>query len=140
MEDASNEQPTTRDFPKRATFNIEEFYTADERRRRSEEIEFGTEWRDADRARYELSWVADTGELYVMREPSLPMATDLFGDVWSVKVPTTAVTVAVVGWIADRARVEAVLEGWEEAMAGPDGVSWLVQRLSRAGIPRQPPA
>ncbi len=54
--------------------DIEEFYEADERRRRSEEVEIGTEWHDADGARYELSWVADTGELYVMREPTVPMS------------------------------------------------------------------
>ena len=53
--------------------DIEEFYEADERRRRSEEIELGTEWLDADGVRYELSWVADTGELYVMREPAVRM-------------------------------------------------------------------
>ena len=50
--------------------NIEEFYEADERRRRSEEIELGTEWHDRDGVRHEVSWVADTGELYVMREPA----------------------------------------------------------------------
>ena len=43
--------------------NIEEFYEADERRRRSEEIEVGTEWLDRDGVRHEVSWVADTGEL-----------------------------------------------------------------------------
>ena len=50
--------------------DIEQFYEADERRRRSEELELGTEWHDATGARYEVSWVADTGELYVMFEPA----------------------------------------------------------------------
>jgi len=45
--------------------NIEEFYEADERRRRSEEIELGSEWLDRDGVRHEVSWIADTGELYV---------------------------------------------------------------------------
>jgi hypothetical protein len=31
--------------------DIEEFYQADERRRRSEEVEIGTDWHDADGAR-----------------------------------------------------------------------------------------
>ena len=82
--------------------DIEQFYAEDERRRRSEEIELGTEWHDADRARYELSWVADTGELYVMREPSVPMTEDPFGDVYRSNVPVDEITVAVIGWIPDR--------------------------------------
>ena len=81
--------------------DIEEFYEADERRRRSEEIELGTEWHDRDGVRYEVSWVADTGELYVMREPAPGMSEDLFGDEFSGSLPVDAVTVAVVGWIPD---------------------------------------
>ena len=48
--------------------DIEEFYSADERRRRSAEVEFGNNWFDAKGSRYELSWVEDTGELYAMLE------------------------------------------------------------------------
>ena len=119
--------------------DIEQFYEADERRRRSEDVEIGTEWHDGDGARYELSWVADTGELYVMREPDVPMTTDPFGDVYRTSVPLTAVTVGVVGWIPDRARVEEVLDGWQEAMGGDDSVSWLAERLRQQAVPRQPP-
>ena len=93
--------------------DIEEFYQADERRRRSEEIEIGTDWHDGAGVRYEVSWVADTGELYVMGEPNAPVTVDLFGDIYELPVPTSAVTVAVVGWIADRARMEQVLDGWQ---------------------------
>jgi len=119
--------------------DIEEFYAADERRRRSEEVEIGTEWRDADGARYELSWVADTGELYVMREPNVAMTTDPFGDVWRGSLPTGSVTVGVVGWVPDRERLEQVLEGWQEAMGRPDSVSWLAERLRRRSVPRRRP-
>jgi hypothetical protein len=118
--------------------DIEEFYEADERRRRSEEVEIGTDWHDADRARYELSWVADTGELYVMREPSVPMSTDPFGDLYEPSLPASALSVAVVGWIGDRTRVEQVLEGWQTAMENADSVSWLAERLRQQGVPRQP--
>ena len=41
--------------------DIEEFYSADERRRQSAEVEFGTNWFDAKGSRYEISWVEDTG-------------------------------------------------------------------------------
>jgi hypothetical protein len=119
--------------------DIEEFYEADERRRRSEEIELGTEWRDRSGVRYEVSWVADTGELYVMREPAPPMAEDPFGDVFSGRARVDGLTVGVVGWIPDRDRLEAVMAGWEDAMAGPDGVSWLECRLRDEGVPASPP-
>jgi hypothetical protein len=119
--------------------DIEEFYEADERRRRSEEIEIGTEWHDGDGARYEVSWVADTGELYVMREPDMPMTTDPFGDAYRRNVPTESLTVAVVGWIAERSRFEQVLDGWQTAMAGPNSVSWLAERLRQQSVPRQAP-
>jgi hypothetical protein len=118
--------------------DIEQFYAEDERRRRSEEIELGTDWHDADGARYELSWVADTGELYVMREPSVPMTEDPFGDVYRSNVPVDEITVAVVGWVPDRHAMEVVLEGWEDAMAGPDSVSWIAERLRARGVPRTP--
>lgn len=116
--------------------DIEEFYAEDERRRRSEEIELGTEWHDADGARYELSWVADTGELYVMREPSVPMTQDPFGDVYRSDVPVDEITVAVVGWVPDRTQMDEVLAGWEQAMAQPDSVSWIAARLRDHAVPR----
>jgi hypothetical protein len=117
--------------------DIEQFYEADERRRRSEEIELGTEWRDADGARYELSWVADTGELYVMREPDVPMTEDPFGDLYRSQVRTDSVTVAVVGWIPERDRMEEVLEGWDRVMAEPNSIRWLADRLRQREVPRQ---
>jgi hypothetical protein len=120
--------------------NIEEFYQADERRRRSEEVEIGTEWHDADGARYEASWVADTGELYVMAEPNARLTTDLFGDAWASSVSTDSVTVAVVGWIPDRARLEQVIDGWQAAMGETNSVAWLSERLRQQSVPRQRPA
>ena len=120
--------------------NIEQFYDQDERRRRSEEIEFGTEWHDAAGARYELSWVADTGELYLMSEPGVPMTEDLFGDMYRSDVPIDEISVAVLGWIAGRAAVEDVLEGWEEAMAEPNSLSWVTDRLKQRQVPAEAPS
>ncbi len=120
--------------------DIEEFYEADERRRRSEEIELGTEWHDRDAVRYEVSWVADTGELYVMREPAARMSEDPFGDAFSGSLPVTAVTVAVVGWIPTRERMEEALAGWQDAMGSVESLSWLADRLRAEGVPQAPPA
>ncbi|HVA02658.1 MAG TPA: hypothetical protein VMU64_02835 [Acidimicrobiales bacterium] len=120
--------------------NIEEFYEADERRRRSEEIELGTEWHDRDGVRHEVSWVADTGELYVMREPAARISEDPFGDAFQGTLPVDAVTVAVVGWIPTRDGVEAVMVGWPDAMAGTDSLVWLAGRLRDEAVPKAPPA
>ena len=120
--------------------DIEQFYAQDERRRRSAEVELGTEWRDSDGARYELSWVVDTGELYVMREPNVPMTEDPFGDVYRSNVPVGEITVAVVGWVGEQAKVETVLQGWQEAMEEPNSVAWIAERLRDHGVPRQQPA
>ena len=120
--------------------DIEEFYDQDERRRRSAEVEFGTEWKDAAGARYEVSWVADTGELYVMLEPVSGNFEDPFGDIFPSRPSLASITVAVVGWIPDRERVDAVLAGWEDAMSGPDGVAWVAARLRDCDVPRTPPA
>ena len=121
--------------------DIEQFYAQDETRRRSAEIELGTDWTDASGARYELSWVSDTGELYTMREPSVPLAVDPFGDVYAGrKLPTDALAVGVVGWIADRDRMEEVLAGWEDEVSKPGSITWLADRLSVAGVPRSRPS
>jgi hypothetical protein len=120
--------------------DIEEFYEADERRRRSEEIELGTEWRDTSGVRYEVSWIADTGELYVMREPAPPLVEDLFGDTFKGRLSVDSLSVGVVGWIPDRERLDAVLTGWEDAMTQPDSLTWLASRLRDAAVPPNPPA
>ena len=52
--------------------DIEEFYDGDPRRRSSEETEFGRDWSDGTGVRSELSWVADTGELYVIARARRP--------------------------------------------------------------------
>jgi hypothetical protein len=122
--------------------DIEGFYSADERRRASEEIELGTEWHDATGARYELSWVVDTGELYVMLEPVVgELLEDPFGDVFDVgHARADQLTVAVVGWFPDRARLDEVLKGWEQEMGSGNSITWLADRLKAAGVPRSAPA
>jgi hypothetical protein len=122
--------------------DIEGFYSADERRRSSEEIEFGSEWHDASGARYELSWVVDTGELYVMLEPLVGgLIEDPFGDVFDVgQARADQLTVAVVGWIPDRSKVDELLSGWGQEMGAENGITWLADRLKAAGVPRSAPA
>ena len=120
--------------------DIEEFYSADERRRQSAEIELGTEWHDATGNRYELSWVEDTGELYMMLE-RVPEAGSWtpFGDVEVESMPVEQVIVSVIGHIGTHEELEQVLEGWQQEMAEPDGISWVAGRLQEGDIPRTAP-
>jgi len=117
--------------------DIEQFYSADERRRRSAEVEFGNNWFDAKGNRYELSWIEDTGELYAMLEfvPEADTWTP-FGDVEVEEVKVDSLLVTVLASIPDRAQVEQLLDGWADHMAGPDSVHWVADRLEAAGIVR----
>jgi hypothetical protein len=111
--------------------DIEEFYAADERRRHSAELEFGRDWSDAS-GRCGVSWVEDTGELYLMREPNAGVWGDGAGDVYARHVSEHALGVEVLGVVAGRAAVEGVMSGWEQAMLGPDGITWLRDRVAHA--------
>jgi hypothetical protein len=117
--------------------DIEDFYSADERRRQSAEFEFGNNWFDNRGSRYEISWVEGTGELYAMLElaPEADSWTP-FGDieVEDVKIDTLVVTVLAV--IPTRDAVEQLLDGWADHMEEPDGVHWVAERLTSAGLAR----
>jgi hypothetical protein len=117
--------------------DIGEFYDRDERRRTSAEIEFGTEWLHHDGVRVELSWVEDTGELYVMREPPPPGWEDPFGGIHTPKLddaPVEGMEVIVLGTVTERDELERILEGWRDVVGRPDSAHWLVERLDQAGI------
>src|SRR5271167_4121259 len=105
--------------------DIEQFYSADERRRQSGEVEFGNNWFDAKGSRYELSWVEDTGELYAMLElvPEADSWTP-FGDIEVGQLAVDGLTVTILGTITGRAEVEQILDGWADAMNSPDGIQW----------------
>jgi hypothetical protein len=115
--------------------DIEEFYSADERRRQSAEVELGTNWFDAQGSRYELSWVEDTGELYTMLEltPEADSFTP-FGDIEVEEIPVDRLLVMVVGMIPTLEEVEGILAGWPEQMSKPDGVSWVASQLRASNV------
>ncbi|HTD50363.1 MAG TPA: hypothetical protein VK771_07185 [Acidimicrobiia bacterium] len=111
--------------------DIEEFYTQDERRRHSVELEFGRDWNDSD-GRVGVSWVQDTGEVYVMREPNAGVWGDGAGDMYARHVSEHALGVEVLGTVAGRDAIQAVMSGWEAAMVSPDGLAWLRDRIVHA--------
>ena len=87
--------------------------------------------------RYELNWIQDTGELYVMREPPPPAWEDPFGDIFvqtNDKAPITGMTVVVIAGIETHDQLNEVMSGWQDAMEAPNSVGWLVGRLKMAGV------
>lgn len=116
---------------------MREFYDQDARRRSSEEVEFGNEWRDG-RSTRALSWIVDTGELYTMAENEGPLALLLrFGDAptggWPASGPTGSaqLNIEVLAVVPTRAGVDTLLDGWQEQMGRPNSLDWLRQRLSQ---------
>jgi len=110
--------------------DIEEFYDADPRRRASDEVEWGSDWHDADGVRFELSWVADTGELYAMRMPMEPIDYDpAFGSSMVEPLDTDTVTVEILGTFTERGEVESRLSGWQDEMLKENSLVWARERL-----------
>jgi len=92
------------------------FAAADPRRRTSPEVDLGATWRCAgSNDAWRLSWVRDTGELYVCR------ADGYDGSCTDVRV------LAV---LAREDEVAALLDGWRDARHDPDGLGWLSARLT----------
>lgn len=91
------------------------FHAADPRRRTSAEVDLGATWRWAEsNDAWRVSWIRDTGELYLCR------ADGYDGECTDVSV------VAVVEREAD---LDALVDGWREFRFDPDGLSWLAGRL-----------
>ena len=61
--------------------NIEEFYDADERRRESQELELGNEWRDAAGQRVRPQLRRRDRRAYLMAAPDAEVIEDPFGDI-----------------------------------------------------------
>ena|SRR6516164_5926924 len=115
--------------------DIEEFYDADPRRRQSAEVEFGRDWSDDRGGRSEISWVADTGELYVMNEPIEPIYSDGLGDVELQRVNAKDMTVEILAVVPTRAAVDAMLGGWQDAMGTENSVAWVRDRVVNPPAP-----
>jgi hypothetical protein len=103
--------------------DIDEFYDEDPRRRASDEIEFGRDWTE-NGLRFEVSWIADTGEVYVMAEPYSRR-----------EISSESVTVEVLAVIEGRETINLVLDGWQEAMANPNSLAWARGRVAGEADP-----
>jgi hypothetical protein len=69
--------------------------------------------------RFEVAWVADTGELYAMAEPYERRG-----------VSTEQVTVEILAVLEGRAAIDTVMAGWQDAMSGEDSLAWVRARTT----------
>ncbi len=114
--------------------DIEAFYEQNEARRESAELEYGDEWTDATGNRYELAWVEDTGELYLMVEPDAVVTEGMFGDFLVSDEPVGELQVVVVATIRSESDLEDRLAGWEDEMGRANSLRWLWERLRDDGV------
>ncbi|MFN2606320.1 MAG: hypothetical protein ABR511_00285 [Acidimicrobiales bacterium] len=119
--------------------NVTEFYAEDARRRESAEVAFGLEWRVATDATvlFGLHWIAETREIYVLREPQPPLRTAFdphIGATFTLPLKEDALEVELLGWAEDRQALEASLDGWNDHMADPDSLQWVRDRLEEAAV------
>jgi hypothetical protein len=116
--------------------DIDEFYDGDARRRPSAEMELGSGWTDKHGLSYELNFIEDTGELYVMQEPPPNEWEDPFGGIHVSTPPgyDHGLIVRVIAKIDSVDNLHKILSGWETAMTGKDSAEWLGDRLRVAGV------
>jgi hypothetical protein len=112
--------------------DIEEFYDGDPRRRESEELEFGRDWSDPSGMRVEVSWVVDTGELYLMQEPNEPVFMDPVGDTVVPELPVEAIGVELLTVVPTREAIDALLAGWQQEMPKKSSIDWVRARVASA--------
>jgi hypothetical protein len=97
--------------------SLARFYNDDERRVRSREVDVGLWWReDGEGPLHRAAWVADTGEMYLVR---LGEPVDGGGEV------------ELLARVGSRERLERALEGWREQCGMPRSLSWLRGRARR---------
>lgn len=112
--------------------DIAEFYDADPHRRESEEVVYGDGWtQEGDpHSTYRVSWVADTGELYAVREPHPGGLLARYLDELEVdQADVHELRIEVLGTL-DRGRVEAALTDWRAHMHGDHSLGWVRARVT----------
>lgn len=94
----------------------DEFYDGDPARLDSEEVLYGQRWSDEKGIQCEVTWVHDTGELFIMSAPPrLPLQVEVLAD-----IPT-------------QEEVDRLLDGWEDAMTEPNSIEWVRERVRQRG-------
>jgi hypothetical protein len=93
-----------------------EFHRADPRRKTSDEVDLGATWRQPGAVdAWRLTWLRDTGELYLCRSAGFP-------------APAADVRVLLV--VPDEKDLDALLAGWQDHRTDEDSLGWLSRRLT----------
>ncbi len=114
--------------------DLEHFYESNEARRTSEEHEFGSEWVGDDDAVFQLSWIAVTGELYLMAETPNTPVVDGFGDIIPTPEAASELEVEILGTVESLDELHEILTGWEDICGEPSSLSWLRSALAAGGV------
>lgn len=105
--------------------SVEAFYLADERRRRSVEVDFGVHWRLAfGLPPWRASWIEDTGELVAVKLWPGPL-----GGTSMYRGASGPVHVLASG-LAEIEDVEGLLRGWEDVCGRRGSLLWLQDRCA----------
>jgi len=125
----------------RAAVDLKAFYEGDTRRRHSEEFEFGDQWSEGGEL-FSIGWIAATGEVYATRlQVGGPMPMFNGTGPSPRATPLRLLQVQVLGIVEDAETISAVMSGWQKAMARPESVAWVRDRLAHvAGERADPPA
>lgn len=92
------------------------FLAEDRRRRTSDQLDLGATWRaEGSNDAWRLSWLRDTGELFLCR-------ADMYDGACS--------DVRLLAVLPREADLDALLDGWREERTDPDGLTWLFRRVS----------
>ena len=70
---------------------------------------------------FEVSWIADTGEVYAMAEPFSRH-----------EISAESVTVEILAVIHERDVVDSLLAGWRDEMEKPNSLAWVRARVAGA--------
>ena len=90
------------------------FVADDPRRGTSDQVDLGATWRwDGSNDAWRLSWLRDTGELYVCRADGYDGSCS---------------DVQLLAVVHREAELDALLDGWRDRRTDPDGLSWVFRR------------
>ena len=103
-------------------------------RLKSDVVDFGRGWRDIadEAAAYSLHWIADTGELYLLRVPDESPHAFAVPSLVRVtsRLETEGLSVEVLEVFERRRDVERALSRWQEFMPLPDSLTWLRETVA----------
>ena len=114
--------------------NLESFYEIVPERRASREVQLGRAWKSGEdpETLSIVFWIEATGELCVLTSP--PIDVRLGGTLkpYGVYVPSLASPsqqehVEIISVIESEVALLEMLEGWEDAMQGEEGLDWLYE-------------